>query len=280
MDRRALLAALAAMGASPALRAASLPRRPSAAFAPGLQLYTLRGLAAKDLARTLDALGEMGCREVEFAGYHGHDPAAVRGMLDRAGLVAPAAHRPEEDFSGDRLDRALEDAAILGHRYLVLAWVPIARHDTADSWRALGERLSRAGERARGAGVTIGYHNHDFELRPVEGHRPLDLLLSSTDRAAVAFELDLYWCVKGGADPLAFFNAHPGRFRMVHVKDMARGPEQRMADPGEGVLDFGRLLPAAASAGVAHWFIEHDNPPDPMAAARKGVALLRSLSAR
>lgn len=271
MDRRTFAAALGAW----ALAGRGLQAGRSGARAPGIQLYTVRGLAASDLDGTLAALGAMGYQEVEFAGYHGHAPTAVRTMLHRAGLRAPSAHKGLAELQGDALARTLEQAQVLGHRYVVLAWVPVARYPTAAAWRSLGEVLNQAGEEARKAGVTVGYHNHDFEFGPGAEGRPLDLLLESTNPGTVAFELDIYWASKAGQDARAILARHPGRFRMVHVKDMAAGAERQMADPGEGVLDFDAILPAAAAAGVEHYFIEHDSPPDAMATARKGLALLQ-----
>lgn len=271
MDRRTFAGALGAW----AFAGRGRPVGRAGAPPPGIQLYTVRGLAARDLDGTLAALGAMGYQEVEFAGYHGHAPAEVRKMLDRAGLRAPSAHKDLAELQGDALARTLEEAHVAGHRYVVLAWVPVARYPTAASWRALGEILDQAGEEARKAGVTVGYHNHDFEFSPVAEGRPLDLLLESTNPGTVAFELDIYWASKAGQDARALLARHRGRFRMAHVKDMAAGAERRMADPGEGVLDFDAILPAAAAAGVEHYFIEHDYPPDAMATARKGLALLQ-----
>lgn len=275
MDRRTFAGALGAWALARPGRAGARPAGRPGTRTPGIQLYTLRGLAASDLEGTLAALGAMGYQEVEFAGYHGHAPAEVRRMLDRAGLRAPSAHRDLAGLRGDTLERTLEQAHRIGHRYLVLGWVPMAQYPTAASWRSLGEVLSRAGEQARKTGITVGYHNHDFEFGAGAEGRPLDLLLASTDPRTVVFELDIYWASKAGEDARALLTRHPGRFRMVHVKDMAAGRERRMADPGEGILDFGAILPAAAAAGVEHYFIEHDDPADAMATARKGLAVLQ-----
>jgi sugar phosphate isomerase/epimerase len=150
---------------------------------------------------------------------------------------------------------------------------------TLDDWRRLGERFNQAGVAARRAGITFGYHNHDFEFAELEGRVPFDVLLEATDPTLVAIELDLYWITKGGQDPLAYLRrgSGGGRYALVHVKDMDSTPARGMTDPGKGIIDFPRILSVAQEAGVRHHFVEHDNPSDPLATARAGYRYLRSL---
>lgn len=275
MDRRAFITAaggVVAAGLAPLARGAAAPRERDV----GIQLYTVRREMARDVERTLARLAEMGYGEVEFAGYFDHAPAAVRAMLARHGLRSPASHVPY-----DRIERdwpaALEEAAAVGHEWVVIPWLDAKRFVTVDDWKRLAGRLSAAGVAARKAGLRLGYHNHAFEFRPVEGRVPFDVLLAETDPGAVSFELDLYWMVHAGHDPLAYYARHPGRFRLAHVKDSAGAPEHRMVDVGSGTIDFARILPAAARAGTMHFFVEHDDPADPFASARASLAQLRRL---
>jgi sugar phosphate isomerase/epimerase len=271
-DRRAFLATLAAAAAGGAAAtgapflaaardavAATRPRRPV-----GVQLYTVRSAMQKDVPGTLARVAKIGYREVEFAGYFGLAPKRIRALLDAHGLRAPSSHLQLAPFAAG-WDAALEAAHVIGHEWLVVPWLDAAARGTLDDVRRTAAGFDRAGEAAKAAGLRFAYHNHDFDFIPVEGRRPLDVLLESTDPALVSFELDLYWAVKAGADPLAYFAAHPGRFTMLHAKDSSGAPAHRMTEVGSGTLDFPRLLAAGRKEGVRHVFVEHDEPTDPFA---------------
>lgn len=246
---------------------------PPSSPAVGLELYTVRSLMAKDVEGTLAAVAEIGYREVEFTGEFGRSPGELRGTLDRLGLRAPARHVPVESLDG-AWPKVLEDSATMGSEYAVVAWVPVEMRRTLDDWRRLGERFNSAGEATRRAGLRFAYHNHDFEFAELEGKLPFDVLLEATDPSLVAIELDLYWITKGGQDPLAYLQRGSGRYALVHVKDMDSTAERGMTDPGKGIIDFPQILPVAREAGVRHYFVEHDNPADPLATARAGFEYL------
>ena len=255
--------------------------RTDAASAPpprplGIQLYTVREAMRRDVAGTLASLAAIGYREVEFAGYFGVAPAELRAMLARVGLTSPAAHVPYDRIA-DGWARTLDEAAAVGHRWVVIPWLPVEARRTADDWRRVAERLSGAAVAAQAAGLRLGYHNHDFELKPVDGVVPLDILLSETPRDRVDFELDVYWVVRGGGDPLDFLARHGGRFPMLHVKDSAGAPAHAQVDVGAGVIDYGRVIATATAQGARHLFVEHDQPADPMAFARASHAHLAAL---
>jgi sugar phosphate isomerase/epimerase len=238
---------------------------------------------AEDLPGTLETVAGMGYREVEFAGLFGWSPADVRTLLDDLGLRAASSHYPMEAIRGD-WEAALDVAETLGQSQVVLPSLPSDAR-TADGLRALADELNRAGDAARARGLGFGFHNHDFEVRPLEasadggdgGERPLDLLLEGTDPQLVSFQLDLFWAVAGGTDPVDWFQAHPGRFTSVHVKDRSEAGE--MVSVGDGILDFARLLSVGVEVGgVRHAFVEHDRPDDSMASIRRGIAHLRTLA--
>ncbi len=241
----------------------------------GLQLYTVRSLAAEDMAATLDAVAAVGYDEVEFAGYFDHAPAVLRQWLDDAGLAAPAAHVSAEDLSGEGLERALEAAAVLGHRWLALPWIP-AEQRTPDGYRLAADHLNAAGAAAQAAGVRVAYHNHAFEFETLEapgGATGYDILLDRLDPAVADMEIDFHWSAAGGADPAALFAAHPGRFVLCHLKD--RDAQGRMTDVGAGDIDWDAIFALSAQAGLAHYFVEHDNPADPLASIRNSYLYLK-----
>jgi len=242
----------------------------------GIQLYTVRSLMARQPERTLTALKAIGYGEVEFAGYGRMKAAEVKAMLGRVGLTAPAGH-VDISLLGDRWPATVKFMREAGHQYLVVGWIPPEERQRLDQFRSLAARLNQAAEAARTAGLRFAYHNHDYEFAALDGRRPYDTLLEETNRELVELELDLYWVMKSGGDPLTYFAAWPGRFPMVHVKDMDRQPTHGMVDVGRGTIDFARIFKAAPSAGVKHFFVEHDEPKDPMATARASYDYLRRL---
>jgi sugar phosphate isomerase/epimerase len=242
----------------------------------GVQLYTVRDAVQRDFEGTLARVAAVGYQEVEFAGYAGRTAAQVRDALRRAGLSAPSAHVPLAAL-GQGWNRVLDDAHTIGHRYLVMPWLDEKDRPNLDAYRRIADRLNRAGEMASRAGLRLGYHNHAFEFTEVENRLPYDVLLEATDPAHVLLELDLYWITKGGQDPLAYFADWPGRFRLVHVKDSAGPPEHRMADVGSGTIEWARIFAHRKQAGIEHFFVERDDPPDPFASIAASYAYLSDL---
>jgi sugar phosphate isomerase/epimerase len=275
MQRRDALAILGATASLGTLGSACPVRRQGRRLDRiGVQLYTVRAELRRDFDGTLARVAAIGYREVEFAGYMGRTPRQVREALDRYSLTAPATHLGIEAFERD-WPATLEAAQAIGHRYLVVPWVAEQDRRTLDGWRRVGERFTRAAEAARAAGLEFLYHNHDFEFTPLEGRIPFDVLLESTDRDLVRYEMDLFWIAKGGQDPLAYFARWPGRFPCVHVKDM--DAEGRMVDVGRGRLDFAAMFARSEQAGIRHYFVEHDEPGAPFDSIRSSYGYLREL---
>lgn len=240
----------------------------------GIQLYTLRDLLAEDFAGTLGKLSDIGYREVEFAGYFQHSPAQVAGLLRDNGLQAPAGHVSLPVLK-NQLQETVAAAQRVGHRYLVLPWVPPGQFTTLQSWEALARDCNTIGAACRESGLVFAYHNHDFEFQAIDGKLPYDVLVEQTDPALVQLELDLFWAVKAGVDPLRYLRAQPGRFPLVHVKDMSAAG--KMVDVGAGTIDFSLLLSEAKALGTRHFFVEHDQPADALATARNSFEALAAL---
>ena len=241
----------------------------------GLQLYTVRNEAARDLPATLARVAAIGYRDVEFAGYHGHSPAQVRDLLARNGLRAPSAHVPIASLRGD-WKKVLDEAKLVGHEYVTIPWLDADRA-SVDSWKRIASEFNRGGAEARSAGLRFAYHNHDFEFLRIGDVVPFDLLLTETDPALVSFEMDIYWLVKAGHDPLDYFRRFPNRFSMVHAKDSSGPPEHRMVNVGEGTIDFRNVLGQGMKAGVSHIFVEHDRPTDAFDSIAKSYRHLAQL---
>lgn len=253
----------------------------------GVQLYTLRDLAKQDFEGTLSRIGAIGYREVEFfdvesAGYHGRTPVQVRAVLDHAGLAAPSAHVGFGALEAG-WEATVQTAHQVGHQFLVCAWVPEQRRTTIDAWKHISDVLNHAGTVCKDAGIQFAYHNHNFEFVTLEGKVPYDVMLEGTDPALVKLEVDLFWITFAGADPLAYFSRYPGRFPLVHVKDMTPKPspdataESVMVDVGKGSIDWKGIFARAQTAGIRHYFVEHDQPADPLASIRASYNYLRDI---
>ncbi|MFL5561864.1 MAG: TIM barrel protein [Gemmatimonadaceae bacterium] len=222
----------------------------------GVQLYTVRDEMQKDVAATLARVARIGYKEVEFAGYFGHSPTEIRGMLDANGLTAPSSHIPLQMMQADPAGVAATAKAI-GHEYVVVPFLdPSQRND----WHGLAKSLNSIGAEMAKQGLKLGYHNHNFEFASTgSGPLPYEILVGETDPALVKLEMDLYWATMAGQDPVAWFAKQPGRFELVHVKDSRGGADNAMAPVGSGTIDWKRIFAKRAQAGIRHFFVEHDN---------------------
>ncbi|WP_125263816.1 sugar phosphate isomerase/epimerase family protein [Streptomyces alboflavus] len=241
----------------------------------GMHLYTMRTALAQDFPGTLERLAAMGYATVGVSGRHGHSAAAIRRMLDAARLDAVLEHVAYDVLRGPGLGQALADLHTLGAAWPVVPSLPGALHSPA-GFREAAREFNRIGRAARDAGLgRLLFHNHGSDHAVVDGVNLYEILLTETDPDLVGFELDVYWAVKGGADPGSCFVRHPGRFPALHVKDMA--PNGDFADVGSGTLDFAAMFDHARGGGVRQWLVEHDNPVDPFATARNSYRYLAAL---
>ena len=271
MERRDFLGSLAAATVLPRLSFASLDPLFRARIAKvGIQLYTVRDLMKADFEGTLAKVAQIGYREVEFAGYFDHTPEQVRAVLDKNGLASPSCHVGYENTAEDKWAATLQTVKAVGHQYVVCAWIPEESRKTADDWKRTCDRFNKAGQAAQAAGVQFAYHNHSFEFVPLADKQvPYDPLLAGTDPKLVQLEVDLFWITFAGADPIAYFMKNLGRVPMVHVKDMIKKPtptatpEQVMVDVGKGSIDWKGIFAHSSHAGIQHYFVEHDQPPQP-----------------
>jgi hydroxypyruvate isomerase len=261
----------------------ALPRsvRPApgsaAALGPlGVQLYSVRKAMQSDFEGTLQKVAAIGYRQVEFAGLFGHSSTEVRSMLDRLGLTAPSMHVSFESLDTG-WDAVIGDAHHLGCRYVVVPSIPSPLRASLDDYRRVADKFTRGAEAAAKADLRFAYHNHDIDFAPIDRRLPFDVLLEATDPKLVGFELDLYWIVRSGQDPLRYFNRWPGRCSLVHVKDTQGGPEHRMTEVGSGIIDWPPLLARARSAGVEHFIVEQDDAAEPLASITASFSYLKNL---
>jgi sugar phosphate isomerase/epimerase len=238
----------------------------------GVQLYSVRDLMKQDFEGTLAKVAGIGYREVEFAGLFDHPPEEVRKMLDRNGLTAPSAHTPYKTIESD-FPKTLETAHKLGQSYIVCPFIDEDMR-TPDGWKRITDTFNRVAQESKKAGIQFAYHNHDFEFKADQGQMPYDTLLKNTDANLVKMEMDLFWITKAKQDPFKYFSRYPGRFPLVHVKDMTKDGE--MTEVGNGTIDFKKIF-ADSKAGIKHYFVEHDNPKDPLQSIKTSYEYLSKL---
>lgn len=231
------------------------------------------------MIKALRSVAEIGYPGVEFAGWHGVPVKDLRGALDQFGLTAVGAHIAYARFDTE-IEVVLDELKTLDCTHAILPWLaPEQRPTTIEQASALAVTLNAWGAWLKDRGVRLGYHNHDFEFKPVGVRTVFDLLVEETVPSLVDFELDLGWIHFAGFDPEAIMSRLSGRIPLVHVKDVAAGPTFEAAPVGDGVLDWPSLL-ATAKASGAEWFIvEQDNSADPLADAARSYESLRQLLA-
>jgi sugar phosphate isomerase/epimerase len=243
----------------------------------GLQTYTLREALAVDFVGTFQMIKDVGFDFVELNGRNFADraPSELRKILDDVGLPAPATHVDYNSLSETPSELA-DVAATLGCDYVILPWVGDDQR-SADDYKRHAEMLNTASDVLGQSGVNVAYHNHHFEFFDLgNGTNGLDILLTETDPNRVSFELDLFWAALAGVDIPALFKAHPGRFKLCHIKDMSGDPaayaasldfattvQGLMVNVGEGTLPFESYFAENSVSGMEYFIAEHDNPPQP-----------------
>ncbi|MGA2858486.1 MAG: sugar phosphate isomerase/epimerase [Candidatus Sulfotelmatobacter sp.] len=255
----------------------------------GVQLYTIRDEMKTDFDGSLAKVAAIGYKEVEFAGYFGRTPQQVRAALEKNGLTSPACHLDYDLLAPDQWPAQIESAKVIGQDYIVNPWIPEPLRKTDDDWKRVAETFNRAGAESKKAGVQFAYHNHWFEFMPVNGKLPYDTLLTLCDKDLVKMEMDLCWITVGGGDPLKYFDRYPGRFPLVHVKDVKKiprvttGGEQNFGDTvdlaavGSGIIDWKRIFAQSDKAGIKHYIVEHDKPAHPFESITESYEYLSKL---
>ncbi|MGC1450873.1 MAG: sugar phosphate isomerase/epimerase [Candidatus Sulfotelmatobacter sp.] len=254
----------------------------------GVQLYTVRDQMKASVYETLAKVASIGYKEVEFAGYFGLTPKQVRDALENNHLTAPSTHVQYDELD-DKFPSVIEASKIIGLKYIVCPWIPEDLRKSPDIWKQAAEKFNRCGEATKKAGMQFAYHNHWFEFLPVNGKLPYDELLKLCDADLVKMEMDLCWITAAGSDPVKYFNAYPGRFPLVHVKDLKTLPKitaggaQNYGDTvdltevGSGIIDWKRIFAQSDKGGIKYYIVEHDHPKQPFESITQSYAYLNKL---
>jgi sugar phosphate isomerase/epimerase len=244
-----------------------------------LQLYTLREQAAEDFVGMLKSVAKAGYGAVEFAGYGGLEVPALRTIIDDLGLRAISSHVPFQRMVTDP-EAVLDELGVLGCEYAIVPGIPKEMRGIASAPYVI-ENLNQWGAASKAAGLRFGYHNHGWELEPVDGSTMLNLLISGTDAALVDFQLDIYWALVGGADPMTLIRQLTGRVPTLHAKELAAGTDQKDTTIGDGVTPWSEVMAVAKAAGT-EWFIveQEDDPANAYRDIRRSLANLKRITAQ
>ena len=255
--------------ATTVLRAAPVGTGPSFKGPVGLQLYSLRAQFAKDVPGTLDEVKGWGIKYVELAGTYGLSPAQFKSELAARGLVPISAHFDYNLYKNDP-EKVAAEAKALGLQYAGCAWIPHEGDFTEQTCREAITVFNHAGEVMARHGLKFFYHVHGFEFQPYKDGTLLDLLFQETNPKYVNYQMDIFWIVFPGQDPVKLLEKYPHRWQLAHLKDMRKGTVtgaltggtdvKNDAALGTGMMDMPAILRAAKKAGVKWYFIEDESP--------------------
>ncbi|MDR1743121.1 MAG: sugar phosphate isomerase/epimerase [Dysgonamonadaceae bacterium] len=227
-----------------------------------LQLYSVRDDINADFKGTIQKVAEIGYTGVEAAGYadgkfYGLEPEAFKKEIEATGMTVLSSHtgRPlDQEVSKTNWEEVWKwwDQAIAAHKaagmkYIVTAWIPTPK--TLTDLQSYCDYFNQIGEKCNAAGISFGYHNHNFEFQDIEGQRMYDYMLKNTDPSKVFFQMDVYWAIRGGAAPVEYFETYPGRFKLLHIKD-----EKELGQ--SGMVGFDAIFRNLATAGTEYAVVE------------------------
>ena len=236
----------------------------------GIQLYSLRAQFTRNVPQTIGTVKGFGIQEVELAGNNNLKNPAYRQMLEQAGLKPIAGHFPMERITGDT-EAVAKECKDLGIRYVGAAWIKGKGEFDIEAAHKAAADFNKAGKALAAHGIKVFYHCHGYEFkhRNSSGLKAMDILIRETDSRYVAFEMDILWVQYPGEDPAAWLAKYPGRWELMHLKDLKKGVPTGFhnggTDPnndvalGTGQMDWAKILKAAQKAGVKHYFIEDES---------------------
>jgi len=283
----------------------------------GIQLFSLPKMLEQDLAGSLAMLHQMGYKEVEIygpypfssasaqerwkqitpslgfsgSGFFGKTAKEFKALLDEYRLKASSGHIDIVTLETN-MPAVGESVRNLGMVYLGISAIPDELRQTLDDYKRIAERFNTIGENAKKEGFKFLYHNHGYGIHEMEGQIPLQIILNNTDPDLVFFEMDIYWTIAGGADPVEYLKNYPGRYVALHLKDMKEithfkgdggSADQwielwpQMTTVGDGAMNIKAIVEQAKKSGVKHFFVEQDLVDNPRLALKKSIDYLRTI---
>jgi sugar phosphate isomerase/epimerase len=238
----------------------------------GIQLYSLRNQLDKDVPGSLKLIRDAGYTDVETAGFYKMSPADFKKALDKAGLKCTGMHSGDDNRFRTKLDEIIAEAKVFKPDYVTSPWIQEQHRKDADGCKRIAAEFNEWGKKLQTAGFRFGFHNHDAEFKPLGNTTAMDIFITETDPKLVDFELDLFFTKRVGLDPAEYLKKYPGRFKLVHLKEIAKGiklgeftptPDDACVPLGEGQIDWPKTLGAAAETGVKYYYVEDESPTAP-----------------
>lgn len=243
-------------------------------FGVGLQLYTIRDAIANDLQGSLKKVSDLGYKNLEMASYadgkfYGMAPKEFRKMVEDLGMKIVSSHTSveAEGITAASAQKLADAHAEIGVEFCVQPWIE-EKDRNVETYKRMIADWNKVGEIMKNVGIQFGYHNHNFEFLPTDGVVPYyDIFMKEMDADLITMELDCYWATKAGQDPVEMFNKYPGRFRLLHFKDMSKQvtepfytvDKDDITAVGAGLIDYKRIYDARETAGLKYFFVEDDN---------------------
>ena len=227
----------------------------------GVQIYSVRDALKEDFEGSVKKIADIGFKYIEAFGLdtegkiNGMSPEDYSSVVASNGMTIASTHCSY--FQADESEKLIEAALTAGIPHVMIAYLNEEDRD----YHKVAENLNKIGVIAKEAGLLFGYHNHDWEFEKKGNEVGLEVLLNETEPDLVSFQLDLYWAVKGGVDPVTFIEKYPGRFCSFHVKDAAEDLKQTTV--GTGIIDFESIFNIKAKAGISRFFVEDERTEDP-----------------
>lgn len=220
---------------------------------------------------------DFGYSEIEISNYLGESVESFLEFCNKIGLKPVAGGMGMTDDT-DELNRSLDRLNSLEVKYAVIYWPYFGSAPfSLDDCKRSVEVLNKTGEVCKTRGLKLCWHNHADEFVPMEEGLPFDYLMQNTQTDLVQCELDIYWATKGGANPVEVLRKYPGRYPILHVKDMASGEDQDFACPGEGIIDWKAVFAESINQGTKHYNVERDNAKDGLECLKSAASYLKEL---
>lgn len=248
----------------------------------GLQLYTLRDVLPDDPKGILKQVASFGYKQIEsyehskLGIFWGMKNTEFKKLMDDLGMKIVSSHCSiNENF-----EKKAAEAAEIGMKYLICPY--LGPQKKIDDFKKFAETFNQRGETCRKNGTRFAYHNHDYSFVPLEGQMPQDVMMQNTDKNLVDFQMDIYWVVTPGQDPVAWIDKYPGRFKLCHIKDRKKGAASSERDVsvelGRGSIDFKRILKEAGKNGMEYYIVEQEayEGTTPLAAAKADADYLKN----
>ncbi len=249
----------------------------------GIQLYTLRDDMPKDPRGILKQLSEFGYKQIEsfehdkLGMFWGMKNTEFKQYMDELGMKIVSSHA---DMNKD-FERKAAEAGAIGMDYLICPY--LGPQKSMDDYKKAAEKFNISGEICRKNGLRFAYHNHDYSFQPLDGQFPQDVMMNATNKSAVDYEMDIYWVVTAGQDPIEWFNKHPNRFRLSHVKDRIKNlplsEKSASTTVGTGSINFPQILSAGKKQGLAYFIVEQEryDGTTPLKASQEGAVYMKDL---